>query len=156
MYDPQVREQAKTLYTQHGAAYVADKLGIPERTVRRWALAEGWQHRMTVLTGQDGRTNPAASQAAMLSWETRRRHMADTLGHVGQQLLDAIERDLAERKRLNLRDAGILLGIMLDKAELLTERTGWAGWAGATSPEQSLAQITTVLDAIESRVSGDG
>jgi hypothetical protein len=90
----------------------------------------------------------------MLGWQTRRQHMADQLGHVGAQLLDAIQRDLAECKRLNLRDAGILLGIMLDKAELLTERTGWVG-GGDTSAEQSIVQINAVLDAIEPRVVGD-
>jgi hypothetical protein len=154
MYDQHTRDQAKALYAQHGAAYVADQLGIPERTVRRWALTEGWQHRMTVVAGQDGRTNSAASQAVMVGWDTRRRHMADQLGHVGAQLLEAIQRDLAERKRLNLRDAGILLGIMLDKAELLAERTGWAG-GGDVSAEQSIAHITSVLDAIESRAVGN-
>jgi uncharacterized protein YjcR len=60
MHDQKTREQAKALYQQHGAAYVADKLGIPERTIRRWALAEGWQHRMTVVAGQQGRCDRRA------------------------------------------------------------------------------------------------
>jgi hypothetical protein len=150
MYDPQAREQAKTLYAQRGAAYAAEQTGIPERTIRRWALAEGWQHRMTVVAAQDARTNGAASQAAILGWQTRRRHMADQLGHVGAQLLEAIQRDLAERKRLNLRDAGILLGIMLDKAELLAAKGRATGY-GELSPEQSLARIDTLLDVLEDR-----
>jgi hypothetical protein len=150
MYDPQAREQAKTLYAQRGAAYAAEQTGIPERTIRRWALTEGWQHRMTVVAAQDARTNAAASQAAILGWQTRRRHMADQLGHVGAQLLEAIQRELAERKRLNLRDAGILLGIMLDKAELLAAQTGATGY-GELSPEQSLARIDTLLDVLEDR-----
>jgi hypothetical protein len=154
MHQPQVREQAKVMYQQHGAAYAAEQTGVSERTIRRWALAESWQQRMTVVAGQDTRTKSAASQAVILGWQTRRQTMADQLGHVGAQLLEAIQRDLAERKRLNLRDAGILLGIMLDKAELLAERTGWAG-GGEGSAEQSMAHITSMLDAIEPRAVGD-
>jgi transposase-like protein len=30
------KARARELYQQHGSAYVADQLGIPERTVRRW------------------------------------------------------------------------------------------------------------------------
>jgi hypothetical protein len=157
MYDPQAREQARTLHAQRGAAYAAEQTGIPERTIRRWALTEGWQHRMTVVTGQDARTNAAASQAATLGWHTRRRTMADQLGHVGQQLLEAIQRDLAERKRLNLRDAGILLGTMLNKAELLAAQTGAIGREDV-SPEQSIARITQMLDVLQERAeaAGDG
>jgi hypothetical protein len=150
MHDQQTREQAKTLYQQHGAAYTAEQLGVPERTIRRWALGEGWQQRMTVVAGRDGETTSAASQAVILGWQTRRRTMADQLGHVGVQLLEAIERELAQGRRLNLRDAGILLGIMLDKAELLAAATGATGY-GDASPEQSLARLDTLLDVLEDR-----
>jgi hypothetical protein len=155
MYNPQTREQARTLYRQHGAAYAAEQTGIPERTIRRWALAEGWPHRISVVAAQDGRTNGAATQAGILGWQTRRRHMADQLGHVGAQLLEAIQRDLAERKRLNLRDAGILLGIMLDKAELLAAATGASG-RGDLTPEQSMARLETLLDVLEDREANHG
>ena len=53
MYDPQAREQAKTLYAQRGAAYAAEQTGIPERTIRRWALTEGWQ-LSGIYTGASG------------------------------------------------------------------------------------------------------
>lgn len=155
MHNPQAREQAKTLYSQRGAAYAAEQTGIPERTIRRWALAEGWPQRMTVVAGQGGGTNSAASQVAVLGWQTRRRTMADQLGHVGAQLLEAIQRDLADRKRLNLRDAGILLGIMLDKAELLAAQTGAIG-RGDVSGEQALARLNTMLDVLEDREVGHG
>jgi hypothetical protein len=35
MHQPQVRERAKVLYQQHGAAYAAEHIGVPERTIRR-------------------------------------------------------------------------------------------------------------------------
>jgi hypothetical protein len=44
---------------------------------------------------------------------------------------------------------------MLDKAELLSERTGWAG-DGDVSAEQAIDGINRVLDVIEPRAVGDG
>jgi hypothetical protein len=99
----------------------------------------------------------ARSQAARIGWHTRRRLMADQLGHVGAQLLEAIQADLAQRKRLNLRDAGILLGIMLDKAELLGAQTGSSDGRGL-SREDSIARITEMARDLAERAkaAGDG
>jgi hypothetical protein len=87
--------------------------------------------------------------------------MADQLGHVGGQLLEAIQRELAERRRLNLRDAGILLGIMLDKVEALSALTGGASGNLDTSPEANQARLSRLyemLDVLEERreAAGDG
>jgi hypothetical protein len=87
--------------------------------------------------------------------------MADQLGHVGGQLLEAIQRELAERRRLNLRDAGILLGIMLDKAGALSALTGGASGNLDTSPEANQARLFRLyemLDVLEERreAAGDG
>ena len=153
MHTPQARQQAETLYTQRGAAYAAEQTGIPERTIRRWALAEGWQQRMTVVAGQDAETK-SASLAAILGWQTRRRTMADQLGHVGGQLLEAIQRELAQGRRLNLRDAGILLGIMLDKAELLVAATGGAD-GRSMGREDSIARIHELVAGISQRREAD-
>jgi hypothetical protein len=153
-HDDGARRQARQVYEARGAKAASQITGIPVRTIQQWAQAEGWPRTLTVA--QD--TTKSAEdrrQAAVVGWHTRRQHMADQLGHVGAQLLEAIQRDLAQRQRLNLRDAGILLGIMLDKAELLSERTGWAGDEDV-SAEQSIADINRVLDAIESQAAGDG
>jgi hypothetical protein len=109
---------------------------------------------MTVAAGQDDRTNAAASQAAILGWHTRRRVMADQPGHVGAQLLEAIQRELAERKRLNLRDAGILLGIMLDKAELLAAQTGGTDGSGMDS-QARLARLREMAAELAGRAKAD-
>ena len=150
MHDQQVREQARTLYTQHGAAYAAQQLDIPERTVRRWALTEGWDYHVAGQSGQK-----AASQAVRVAWQARRRLMADQLGQASVQLLEAISRELAERKRLNLRDAGILLGIMLDKAELLSTLTG--GTDQAMDSEVAAARFREMAAELRQRkAAGDG
>jgi hypothetical protein len=153
-HDDGARRQAWQVYEARGAKAASQVTGIAVRTIQRWAQAEGWPRTLTVAQDPT-KTAEDRRQAAIVGWHTRRQHMADQLGHVGAQLLEAIQRDLAERKRLNLRDAGILLGIMLDKAEQLTERTGWAG-DGDVSAEQSIDGINRVLDVIEARAAGDG
>jgi hypothetical protein len=153
-HDDAARRQARQVYETRGAGAASHITGIPIRTIQRWAQAEGWPRRLA-LTQDTAKIHEDRRQAAIVGWHTRRRTMADQLGEVGAQLLEAIQRDLAERKRLNLRDAGILLGIMLDKAELLSERTGWAE-GGDVSAEEAVATINRVLDAIEPRVAGDG
>ena len=52
--------------------------------------------------------------------------MADLIGEIGAELLEKIRDDLAKRDRVNMRDAAILFGVLMDKAELLTERQGGA------------------------------
>jgi hypothetical protein len=109
------------------------------------------QLRAAVVAAYDGGTRTGASQAAILAWHTRRRHMADQLGQVGAQLLEAIQRDLAERKRLNLRDAGILLGIVLDKAELLTAATGGASSLEAMPDTERVEHLQRILGDLQAR-----
>jgi hypothetical protein len=154
-HDDAARRQARQVYESRGAQAASEVTGIPIRTIQRWAQAEGWPRRLAVPVAQDATKTEDQCQAAILGWQTRRRHMADQLGHVGAQLLEAIQRELAERRRLNLRDAGILLGIMLDKAELLAAATGTSG-RGDLTPEQSLDRLETLLDVLEDREADHG
>jgi hypothetical protein len=152
-HDDAAKRQARQVYEHHGAQAASDTTRIPVRSIRRWALAEGWPRRLAVADPTPKKVE-ARSQAARMGWHTRRRVMADQLGNVGAQLLEAIQRDLAERKRLNLRDAGILLGIMLDKAELLAAQTG--GTDGrAMGREDSIARIRELLAGISQRREAD-
>jgi Putative ATPase subunit of terminase (gpP-like) len=156
MYDPQAREQAKTLYQQHGAAYVADKLGIPERTVRRWALAEGWQHRMTVVAGQetaDGSGGRSAA-AAILGWATRRRRAADEFGETAMRALAKLQAELAKARPRGIQPLA-MAAVMLAKQAEEQLAVGSHG-RGELSPEASVVRITELLDAIEPRAAGDG
>jgi hypothetical protein len=150
-HDDAAKRQARQVYEHHGAQAASDTTGISVRSIRRWALAERWPRRLAVADLSPEKVE-ARSQASM-GWHTRRRTMADQLGNVGAQLLEAIQRDLAERKRLNLRDAGILLGIMLDKAELLAAQTG--GTDGRSSPEDSVARIRELVAGINERRGAD-
>jgi hypothetical protein len=152
-HDDAAKRQARQVYETHGAQAAADTTGIPVRSIRRWALAERWPRRLTVADPTPEKVE-ARSQAARMGWHTRRRVMADQLGNVGAQLLEAIQGELAKGRRLNLRDAGILLGIMLDKAELLAAQTGGTDGA-AMSPEESIARIRELATAINQRAGAD-
>jgi hypothetical protein len=140
------------VYEHHGAQAASDDTGIPIRSIRRWASAERWPRRLAV-TDPSPEKMEARSQAARMGWHTRRRNMADQLGDVGAQLLEAIQADLAQRKHLNLRDAAILLGVAVDKAELLTAATGGSG--GPSSPEDSIARIRELATVINERREAD-
>jgi hypothetical protein len=97
----------------------------------------------------------AHRQAARLGWQTRRRRVADQLGGLAVQLLEAIGRDLAERKRLNLRDAGILLGIVLDKAEAITAAAG-PGPLEPRSDEEVREHLTGLISLWQERAKAGG
>jgi hypothetical protein len=131
-HDDAARRRARQVYETHGAQAAADTTGIPVRSIRRWASAERWPRRLAVAVPTPEKVE-ARSQASRMGWHTRRRVMADQLGNVGAELLEAIQAELAKGRRLNLRDAGILL----DKAELLAAQTG--GTAGSGLSEQEVA-----------------
>lgn len=145
-HDDAARRQ---VYEQHGAQAAADATSIPVRSIRRWAQAERWPRRLAVAVPSPEKVE-VRSQAARMGWHTRRRLMADQLGNVGAELLEAIQHDLAQRKRLNLRDAGILLGIMLDKAELLGTQTGGSDGRGLDR-EDSIARIKEMAGELAER-----
>jgi hypothetical protein len=68
--------------------------------------------------------------------------------------MDAIQRDLASRKHLNLRDAGILLGIMVDKAELLAAQTGGSDGSGMDD-EARLVRLQQIAQDLAERAEAD-
>ena len=155
MYDQHTRDQAKALYAQHGSAYVADQVGIPERTVRRWALAEGWQHRMTVVAGHSAANGSGGQTAAILGWETRRRRAADEFGETALRALAKLQAELAKARPRGVQPLAMAAVMLAKQADEMSARTGWAGDEDV-SAEQAVAGINQVLDAIESRAVGDG
>jgi hypothetical protein len=152
-HDDAAKRQARQVYAHHGAQAAADATGIAVRSIRRWASAERWPRRLAVADPSPEKM-AARSQAALVGWHTRRRTMADQLGNVGAQLLEAIQRDLQERKRLNLRDAAILLGVMLDKAELLSVQTGATDGPGVPGDEL-VARLQAIAAAMRARAEAD-
>jgi hypothetical protein len=81
-HDHAAKRRARQIYEQHGAQAAADATGISVRSIRRWALAKRWPRRLAVADPTPEKT-AARSHAARVGWHTRRRTMADQLGHVG-------------------------------------------------------------------------
>ena len=153
MYDQHTRDQARSLYHQHGAAYVADKLHVPERTVRRWALAEGWQHRMTVVAGQEAADGSSGRAAAILGWETRRRR-ADEFGETAMRALARLRGELAKARPRGVQPLAMAAVMLAKQAEEMTPPTGATG--DSLDPEMSMARLDTLLDVVEARGAAGG
>ena len=154
MHDQHTRQQAKALYQQHGASYAADQLGIPERTIRRWALQEGWQQRMTVVAGQEAADRSGGRAAAIVGWETRRRRAADQFGETAMRALARLQAELAKARPRGIQPLAMAAVMLAKQAEEMIP-AGAAGH-GDLDPEQSLARLDTLMDAIEERAAGDG
>src|SRR5829696_4808059 len=93
-HDTAARRQARQVYELHGAQAASDATGIAVRSIRRWASAERWPRRLAApmaVADPTPEKQVARSQAARIGWHTRRRTMADQLGNVGAQLLEAIQ-----------------------------------------------------------------
>jgi hypothetical protein len=151
MHDPRIRERARELYEQHGAAYAAEQTGVPRRSIDRWAAEEGWTRR---LTGLASHTDPK-TQSHALAWETRRRREADAAGSTAGVIREVIERQVRSARRLPLRDLAVAYGIFIDKAELLGIRTGGADYR-EVSAEQQVARLVELVDVAEQREAGGG
>ena len=126
-YPPEVKAHARHVYEQAGAEAAAQATGVHVRTIREWAQHENWPR--TISAAAVAAT--VKSQAMRVGWHTAGRNMADLIGEIGAELLEKIRDDLAKRDRVNMRDAAILFGVLMDKAELLTERQGGRGRPGS-------------------------
>ncbi len=151
-HDEARRRQARQVFQAKGGSQAAEVLGIPERTIRRWAKQGGW----TRTPAQVAQTRTLAARQA---WTTRRRHTADRLGILGGRLIERIEAELAADRRLNLRDAGILLGITLEKAELLSAPLPGAdegdGPLTVRQEAETWLRLEELLAIMQARADGD-
>jgi hypothetical protein len=155
-HDLAARRHARQVYEQHGAQAAADATGIPVRTIRYWAREESWPRQLAVA-GEQERAERSARQsaAAVLGWSTRRQHAADRFGAVALKALDRLEAELGKTRPRGIQALGITASMLAKQAEEMLAAVGGPG-RGDVSPEESIAHITRVLDAIEPRVAGDG
>ena len=81
---------------------------------------------------------------------------AQVLKREGVEAVHLVEADAEalDCARLNLRDAGILLGIMVDKAELLTAQTGGADGSGMDD-EARMARLREMVAELAGRAKAD-
>ena len=110
VYTEEDRREAVDLYIRYGPAEAGRTLGIPESTVRGWAMDADAEMK-----------NPADSQAVKLSWDRRRALAANLMGDEVLRLMNVLHDHSAEELAGERpKDVAIILGILADKAQALT------------------------------------
>jgi hypothetical protein len=134
-----LKAQARTLYERDGVGLAVSVTGIPERTVLHWSKTEQWtrhggdrNHRK----GADLRVAPVPSasqgtvkgQVVAIGYGYQRRALLRQLGDLAGQAIGRASAELEQGHTAKARDAAVVLGIALDRAEAL---------ARAASPDPS-------------------
>jgi len=106
-YTAEQRAEAERLYVEHGTAEASRRTGIKAATIGSWAHRSGLASKR-LETVQQG----------MLAWAQRREVMAGLMGGLIERVLDELaDSDLSE---LSAKDQATVLGILTDKAQVLT------------------------------------
>ena len=147
-WDDDLKAQARALYLADGAKLASEVTGIPIRTVQRWAVAHDWGTSPDDATGQSS-DQQLASLAPDGAQDGQAAKSDGGVGHVyGPPMLEA-QRDLdlarevyrtsaarfreRKAKASEVRDAGVALAVMMDKAGKLglpgSKSTGEWTWA---------------------------
>ena len=129
-----LKAQARALYGSGGQLLASEVTGIPKRTVNAWARAEGWPRPGGQPTDQrpDLRLAPvpdamqpgAKGQVVALGYGYQRRALLRRLAELATKALDRAETELDAGHTIKARDATVVVGIALDKAELLARANG--------------------------------
>jgi hypothetical protein len=114
-YAPDVKAEALAVYLDHGAAEAARQTGIPNGTIRSWAHRDG----VATVAAQNTR---AATEAARVQWEQRRLELADEIGEAAEEALNLVDAALQEGDAHAAKAAAVTVGVLIDKAELLSGR----------------------------------
>jgi hypothetical protein len=171
-WDDDIRAQAKALYLADGAQLAAEATGVPIRTIRRWAVAEGWGRPPPAATshGADQQLADlapggvdAAGPGKGAGHGTPGMELERDLALARQVYRTEVERFLAGKTRAGgVRDASIALGVLIDKAAkhgLPGARGGEWSWeanhARAQAATPRVLEMATFL-AQRSRATGNG
>ena len=112
---------------------VVTATGIPKSTLAGWARDEG----LDLAAQSDAKTRQAVA-AARAKWAERRETLADRIGEGTELALDQAITFLREGRPRDAKDAATTLGILVDKAQLLT--------GAATSRSDHLGLQAQVLE----------
>jgi hypothetical protein len=115
-YQPELKAQALAIYADHGGAEASRETGVPATTIRSWA------HRAGVATVATEKTR-AATEAARLRWEERRLELAHQVGEQAEEALDRVAKEITSGNAADAKNMATTLGILIDKAQLLTGGT---------------------------------
>lgn len=152
-YTNDQRKAARTLYEQRGAKVASEQLHIPRRTITDWAAREGWGQRLTAVSG-DGQQTLGQRQRA--GWALRRQGLADDAAEAAHETVQLYMVRVRSGKIYGLLELARSFALFTERAAEMSAGLGGDGAGDQVAPEQALGEITSTLDAIESRVGTDG
>lgn len=114
----QRRPYLDRLLSGEPAASVAKAARVNATTLYRWAKRDGVD--LTTRHTATPEKTMAAHDGARLSWAARKADMADKIGEVAAKALAVCASSLDEGDPRSAKDAALTLGILTDKAQLLT------------------------------------
>lgn len=152
-YTPQQRTEAVNAYTTHGTAEASRRTGIPPRTIRTWAKQAG----ATAATAAANQKNspPAKAEEAtrvIHAWGDYREREAMAAGAEAAHARQTLRHHLDQGDTKAAKDCGVIYGIMVDKAELLSGRATQRVEAWATSElDRSLRELVDEMENVVRR-----
>lgn len=139
------REHALAVYADHGPAEAARRTGIPKGTIAAWANRREVQTRVA-----ENLEN--ARLVASMRWAERRSELADQAGEAAAIALAQAVAALQAGNDHLAKAAGVVFGIAVDKAQLLTgEATSRTEMVGATPRPEAEKRLAKILMLAERR-----
>jgi hypothetical protein len=133
-----LKAQARALYASDGLQLAAEVTQIPGRTLRHWAKTEQWPRPGDEdQAGNGGKRadlrlapvphagqGPVKGQVVALGYGYQRRALLRQLGDLAGQAVGRASAELEQGHTAKARDAAVVLGIALDRAEALARAAG--------------------------------
>jgi hypothetical protein len=130
-----LKYQARSLYERDGVQLASDVTGIPKRTLQHWSQTEQWprpgearndrKHAgLRLAPDPSAPQAPAKGEVVQLGYGFARRGLLRQLGDLAGQALTTAGKELEAGHTIKARDATVVAGIALDKAELLAAKAG--------------------------------
>lgn len=139
-HPPEVREEAvRRVVEGDSTKGVARAMNLAQSTVSKWCRDAG-----VVPTT----TKKLAVEGARLRWEQVRVELAHDMGQSAQKVLAKTMSKVNDDKLREAQSGGILLGILIDKAQLLT---GAATSRSEHSPSEIDAEIKKLVAELKGR-----
>jgi hypothetical protein len=153
------KAQARTIFEAHGSRRAAEVTGLPRRTINAWAAAEDWQRpgqprHLRVAPSAEAR--PAAGKTGVpAGYSLARRVLLRRLGDTASLALDQVEAHLRAGHTVKARDAMVVAGIAVQRAEELAKAAGPAA-GGQPDPAELVGRLRELATDLRTRKANGG
>lgn len=114
-----VKATALDVFAREGCPAASKATGVPEGTIRSWAKREG-ERAGTRLAQRNGVEVDVVRSASVVPWRDRREPLVRDLGDAVVETLDEVRTAVKGGRLRDARDGAVTLGILVDKAQLLS------------------------------------